>query len=284
MSLSSLRWRGASALITLSAAGAAVLAVAVPAGASTGPRYASVEQVGYAATGAQFKVVRAEVYLRNPAQYASEVGQYGQSVQLWSSGLVGVFSLSASTSGTSYIPHLKIYDAGSHQLVASDPNAQWCDENGENCHPATGAGFPAGETVLLVLAYDKQAGTLGVFGYLADTGTFTAGYTAGTGMSFTQARLGSEFGSDPWTAPPSFTHPAAWTKIAVYTSVELQTYNGKRSTLASWFPHHKIFMSAITGSLIDVRAAPTDLSAGGTSFQDWLAPAGVNGPAQPPRS
>ena len=85
------------------------------------------------------------------------------------------------------------------------------------------------------------------------------------------------------TAPPSYTHPAAWTKIAVYSRVGLQTYNGKTSTLSSWFVHHKIFMAGITGSLIDVQAAPTDLTGGGASFQDWLAPAGVNGPAQPPR-
>ena len=58
---------------------------------------------------------------------------------------------------------------------------------------------------------------------------------------------------------------------------------GKTSTLSSWFVHHKIFMAGITGSLIDVQAAPTDLTGGGASFQDWLAPAGVNGPAQPPR-
>ena len=272
-----------AAALVPGAVAAAVLAGPGAAGASTGPRYASTEQAGYAATGAQFKAIRAEVYLRNPAQYAGEVGQYSQSVQLWSSGLVGVFSLSASTSGTSYIPHLKIYDAVTHQLVASDPGAQWCDENGENCHPATGAGFSVGETVLLVLTYDRQAGTVGVFGYNDETGTFLASYAAGTGMSFTQARLGTEFGSDPWTAPSSYTHPRAWTKIAVYTGVELQTYNGKRSTLASWFPHHKIFMAAITGSLIDVQAAPTDLSGGGTSFRNWLAPAGVNGPAQPPQ-
>jgi hypothetical protein len=42
-------------------------------------------------------------------------------------------------------------------------------------------------------------------------------------------------------------------------------------------------MAAVTVSLIDVQAGPTDLSGGGGSFQDWLAPAGVNGPAQPPQ-
>ena len=58
---SSLRWR--AALI----AAVAVLTLAVPAGASTGAPYASVEQVGYAATGAQFAEIFGSVYLRQPA-------------------------------------------------------------------------------------------------------------------------------------------------------------------------------------------------------------------------
>ncbi len=264
------------------AVAAAVLAGPGAAGASTGPQYASTEQVGYAATGAQFQSVRADVYLRKPAQYGGEIGQYSQTVQLWSSGLVAVLGASASTSGTSYTPYAKIYDAGSHQLLASNPAAQWCPME-DNCGPAIGT-FSAGDTLLLVLGYDQKTGSLSFFAYDSAAGTsFFADYTAGAGESFTQTRIGTEFGSDPWTAPSTYTHPAAWTKLAVYAGVRLQTYNGKLSTLASWFPHHKIFMSAITGSLIDVQAAPTDLAGGGASFQDWLAPAGVNGPAQPPR-
>ena len=145
--------------------------------------------------------------------------------------------------------------------------------------------------LLLVLGYDQKTGSLGFFAYDSAAGTsFFADYTAGAGESFTQTRIGTEFGPDPWTAPSTYTHPAAWTKIAVYTGVRLQTYNGKLSTLASWFPHHKIFMSAITGALLDVQAAPTDLAGGGASFQDWLAPrrersraasAGISG--RPPR-
>jgi hypothetical protein len=281
MSISSLRWHAASALITLGAAAAAVLAVAVPAGASTGPRYASVEQAGYAATGAQFGYLTASVYLRNPAQYAGLVGQYSHTIQLWSSGLVAVFGASASTSGSSYTPYVHIFDATSHQLLASNPNAIWCDQG--TCGPAIGS-FAAGDTLRFQVEYSDGDLSFAVVDHAAGT-LFTASpYTVGTGASFTQARVGTEFGSDPWTAPPSYTHPAAWTKIAVYTKVRLITYNGKSSSLASWFPHHKIFMAAITGSLIDVQAAPTDLAWGGTSFQDWLAPAGVNGPAQPPQS
>lgn len=284
MVISSLRWRPVSALIAAGAVAAAMLAPAVPAAASIGPRYASTEQVGYAATGAQFSRVFASVYLRNPAQYAGQVGQYSQSVQLSSSGLVAVLGASASTSGSSYTPYVKIFDASSHQLLATDPNPFWCDNEGR-CKPSIGT-FAAGDTVTFSILYNnRRPGTL----YFAAVDKTYPGwglggaYTVGKGVSFTQARVGTEFGSDPWTAPPSFTHPAAWTKIAVYTGVELETYNGRSWTLAAWFVHHKISMAAITGSLIDVQAAPTDLGNGGASFQNWLAPAGVNGPAQPPR-
>jgi hypothetical protein len=278
MSISSLRGRAASALIALGAAAAAVLALAVPAGASTGSRYYSAEQVGYAATGAQFQVVRATVYLPKPTRYASAVGQYSHSVQLWSSGLVGIVGVSANTSGSDYTPYAKVFDASSHQLLASNPDGGWC---GSTCVPAMGT-FPAGDTVVLRLTYFPKTGYLN---FLADDHAhhLHADYTTALGVSFTQARVGTEFGSDPWTAPPSFTHPAAWTKIAAYRAAMVQTYSGKFSTLASWFVHQKVFMASTTGSLIDVEAAPTDLTNGGSSFQEWLAPAGVNGPAQPPQ-
>ena len=88
MPISSMRWRVASALLTAGVAAAAVLALAVPAGASTGATEISPEQAGYTATGAQFQGVDADVYLRNPAQYAGEVANFGHSVQLWSSDRV----------------------------------------------------------------------------------------------------------------------------------------------------------------------------------------------------
>jgi hypothetical protein len=279
-----------AAALVPGAVAAAVLAGPGAAGASTGPRYASAEQAGYAATGAQFEVVEAQVYLRNPAQYAGEVGHYSHTVQLWSSGLVAVLGVEASTSGSGYTPYARIFDASSYQLIASNPRAFWCIHV-NHCGSAIGS-FPAGDTVLLTVTYNRATGDIRLEAdeLLPGSGrAFAADYAAGTGVSFTQARVGTEFGSDPWTAPASFTHPAAWTKLAVYSYVRLVFYNGNGSTLSSWFAHHKIFMAAITGSLIDVEAAPADLyNSGGslrnvTDFQTWLAPAGVNGPAQPPQ-
>jgi hypothetical protein len=87
-------------LIAAGAAAAAALGLAVPAGASTGIAEISPEQAGYIATGAQFKTIGASVYLRQPAQYAGEVGRYSHSAQLWSSGYVAVVGVTASTSGS----------------------------------------------------------------------------------------------------------------------------------------------------------------------------------------
>jgi hypothetical protein len=95
-----MRWRAVSVFITAGAAAVAVLGLAVPAGASTGTSEISPEQVGYTATGAQFKGVNAAVFLRQPQQYAGQVASYGHSVQLWSSSLVVTVGLTASTSSS----------------------------------------------------------------------------------------------------------------------------------------------------------------------------------------
>src|SRR5215831_20518989 len=128
MSISSLRWRAPSALIAAGAAAAAVLALTVPAGAVTGTAEISPEEAGYTATGAQFKEIDASVFLRQPGQYSGEVGQYSHSVQLWSSGLVAVVGVRASTSGSSYTPYATIYDRSTHQVIASNPNAVFCND------------------------------------------------------------------------------------------------------------------------------------------------------------
>ena len=118
MVISGRYWRPASALL---AAAVAVLALAMPAGASTGTAQISPEQAGYTATGAQFKTIDARVFLRQPTQYASEVASFGHSVQLWSSGLVISVGLTASTSGGGYATYATVYDRSTHQVTRVEP-------------------------------------------------------------------------------------------------------------------------------------------------------------------
>jgi hypothetical protein len=78
-------------------------------------------------------------------------------------------------------------------------------------------------------------------------------------LSFTQARVGTEFGRSPWDASYSYTPPARSVKVAAYNDARLITYSGHESRLWSWWAHHKLLAS--TGQ--QQVAFPTDLHYGG---------------------
>ncbi len=266
MSISNMRWRAASALIAVGAAVAAVLAMAVPAGASTGTTEISAEQAGYTATGAQFRNVTASVFLRNPEQYASEAGSYSHSVQLWSSDLVLVLGVSSSTSSTAgFVPAAIVYNRSTHAVIANTPGT---------------ANFPAGDTVTERIHYNTTSGVTTFTASDPAGASFTATYTA-AGQSFGQARIGTEFGTDPWTAPVSYVPPANFTKIAVYNDVRLTTYSGHNSTLDSWWVHHQLLANTEAQSGSDWVAIPSNLYNSGASFQTAFVPASAQGPNQP---
>lgn len=281
MSISNMRWRAASALIAAGAAAAAVLGLAVPAGASTGTTQISPEQAGYTATGARFKHIQARVFLRQPSQYASEVSQYSHSVQLWSSGLVATLGLRASTSGSGYTPYVEVFDRSGHQVLASDPDARWCDDHTFGCTTTIGT-FGPNEYVDIDISYDPTRGSVH---FLADDEYdelyLMADYQVGTGVSFTQARVGTEFGGSPWDGSYSHTPPAQYTKIAVFGNVGLITYSGHTSTLWSWWTHHKLLANTGQQTGDDWVAIPTNLTSGGASFQTWFVPQSAQGRAQP---
>jgi hypothetical protein len=282
MSISSLRWRAASAPITVGAA-VALLATAVPAGASTGTAEISPEQAGYTATGAQFRSIRAQVFLRQPGQYSGQVASFGQSVQLWSSGLVVTVGVRASTSGTgSYIPYATIYDRSTHQVIASNPNAQSCEPVPPfQCYPPQP--YNPGTEVMLEADYNSGIGRvdLEVIGVGSGQLVFDSYLDGVTPQSFTQARVGTEFGASPWDGSYSHTPPAQYTKAAAYKQVGLVTYSDHESSLWSWWVHHKLLANTGQQTGSDWVAVPTDLTHGGASFQTWFVPQSAQGRNQP---
>jgi hypothetical protein len=275
MAISSLPWRPALALL---AAAATVLALAMPAGASTGTAQISPEQAGYTATGAQFKTIDARVFLRQPTQYAGEVASFGHSVQLWTSGLVVTVGVTASTSGSAYTPYATIYDRSTHQVIASNPNAQYCEPDA--CAPVARTFFP-GVSWTLRINYLPEVGQVVMSGF-TDGGLwgFTSSYDL-TAQSFTQARVGTEFGNSPWDASYPHTPPASSMKIAAYNNVSLTTYSGHAATLWSWWVHHKLLANTGQQSGSDWVAVPTDLSNGGASFQTFFVPQSEQSSRQP---
>ena len=276
MVISGRYWRPASALL---AAAVAALALAMPAGASTGTAQISPEQAGYAATGAQFRHISASVYLRSPAQYAGEVASFGHSVQLWSPGLVVTIGLTTSTSGSAYTPYATVYDRSTHQVLASNPNAQYCEPSGD-CFADRPFTYPSGSRLTLTINYLPEEGEVAMF-ESSDRGyDFTSSYAL-SAQSFTQARVGTEFGSSPWDASYPHTPPAKSLKVAVYTRVGLATYSGHTATLRSWWVHRKLLANTGQQSGRDWVAVPADLYDGGASFQTAFVPQSAQSSPRP---
>jgi hypothetical protein len=106
-------------------------------------------------------------------------------------------------------------------------------------------------------------------------------YKVGTGVSFTQARVGTEFGGSPWDGSYSYTPPAQRVKVASYTRVYLTSYSGHTATLWSWWVHHKLPANTGQQSGSAWVAIPDDLTDGGASFRTWFVPQSGQGPNRP---
>lgn len=257
------------------AAGGSVLAAGA-AGASTGARISSQEQAGYAATNAQFQYVSTDVYLRNPAQYASSLSGYGDSVQLWSGDIEITLGVSAGTSGGGFSPAMAVFDQAKTapgDVICSTAGTTPCPGTPKNWTDGS-VSYPSGHTVTLTLQYSRDSGLV-----TATIRDDTAGkasqasYEAGTGVSFNQARVGAEIGCyAPWDAPgcgSGVTPPAAEQLLSRFSGVTLVTYSGSVSGLSSWWQHHKVLLTDGTST----QAAPSDLGSGGSTFTVSLEPA-----------
>jgi hypothetical protein len=258
----------------------AMLAIPGAAGASTGTAEISPAQAGYTATGAQFKSVHAAVWLRQTAQYISEVHGFGHSIQLWSSGLVVTLGVRTQFFN-SYGTYATIYDRSTHTVIASNPNSVFCGVD-DDCNPGTGdftanTGYP----ITLQVDYNPTTGLLSMAEYDEGEGfSFTASYTV-PGQSFSEARIGTDFGSSPWDGSYSYHPPAKSVKVAAYSNVTLTSDSGHTATLWSWWVHHKLLANTGQQSGSDWVAVPTDLSSGGGSFQTLFVPQSGQGPNQP---
>ena len=272
---------GTSIRLLATAVMSALVVLAGPgvAGASTGPAEISPEQAGYTATGAQFDLVDALVYLRKPGQYASEVASVADSVQLWSADLVVTFGVRASTSGSGYTQYATIYDRSTHTVIASNPNAEFCDENEDVCNLPPQP-FEPGTELGMLIEYSPADGSLHMTEVFSAGFSFISSYTV-PGQSFTQARIGTEFGTSPWDGSYSHTPPAHQVKVAAFSNARLSTYSGHSSSLWSWWVHHPLLANAGQQSGSDWVAVPGSLSSFGSSFSTYLVPQSAEGRNQP---
>jgi hypothetical protein len=90
----------------------------------------------------------------------------------------------------------------------------------------------------------------------------------GTGISFKQVRIGSEFGDTPWSAP-AFTAPSAKLKAAAFSGGRLTNYKGTRLRFSGYFTTSRLSMTG-PGSVTEADSGPLNSTADG--FSTYLEP------------
>jgi hypothetical protein len=250
----------------------AAVALALPAGliataasAATGPVTLTKEQAGYQFTGAQFRYAQSTVYLRNPSQYSASIGGLGQSVQFWGGGRVYVLGVSDTTSSSPWSPNVAVFNNSTHALI--------CAASLANCQDASGGfgstSYPIGHSVQEEIFYNQGNGDL-TFTVNDLTASTTSVFTLniGTGVSFKEVRIGSEFGDTPWSAP-SFTPPASQLKVAAFSDGRLTNYKGTRYGFSGYFTTSPLIMTG-PGSVTEANAGALNSTAAG--FSTFLVP------------
>ena len=90
----------------------------------------------------------------------------------------------------------------------------------------------------------------------------------GTGVSFNEVRIGSEFGDTPWS-PPTFTPPAAKVKVAAFSGGQLTNYKGTKLAFSGYFTTAPLIMTG-PGSVTEANVGPLNSTANG--FDTFLVP------------
>ncbi len=254
------------------ALGAAAVTLALPAGlaasaasAATGPVIPTKEEAGYQFTGAQFRYAQASVYLRNPSQFSASIGGLGQSVQFWGGGRVYVLGVSDTTSTSPWSPNVAVFNNATHALICAASLANCPDQSGG----FGSTSYPTGDTITESVFYSQSTGNL-TFRVEDVTARISNSYTVnvGTGVSFKQVRIGTEFGNDPWS-PPTFTPPAAQVKLAAFSGGQLTNYKGTNYGFSGYFTTSPLIMTG-PGSVTEASVGPLNSTANG--FSTYLVP------------
>lgn len=264
--------------------GAVMLTATGIAAASTGPAYYSQGQAGYAATGAHFKVAEVHVTLPKASRYARELGQVGLGVQLWSAATVLDLRLAACTDkmckpgGTPvtrwYRPVLRVFSRSTGSLICSTRN-HTCPHVPSSW---TNSRIAPGKSVDISLAYEPDSGGVDASVEAGRSGAGYDNYFLDPGLVFSQARIGAEFGPNPW-GTVAFHHPSRqlrlatfWESATVPFEAELATYSGSSGCFASWWRRHTLKMTSTGTSSGRMRAHAGSLWNHGCDFRVYLNP------------
>ncbi len=168
-----------------------------------------------------------------------------------------------------YSPAVAVFNSSTHALVCATAGSTLCQGT-----PASwlngSVSYPSGHSVQESIFYNTITGNL-TFTVTDLTALTSSGFTLtiGTGVSFKQVRIGTEFGNDPWSAPASFTAPPTKTKLAVFSNGRLTNYKGTHFGFSGYFTTSKLIMTG-PGSVTEANVGP--LNSAGNGFTTFLVP------------
>ncbi|HEY2284944.1 MAG TPA: hypothetical protein VGH88_04295 [Streptosporangiaceae bacterium] len=240
---------------------AAAAQAAAPATATVSKAY-SVEEAGYQAsgTGWRFRYAQATVKLPSPA-LSPYAGGEGVSVQLRAADETVVLGVSATRAGPGWNAAVAVEQQFGQGGCANQAGC-FADTNGNS--PV----FAAGDTVSFNAYYVPASGYLYYSATDSTSGQSFAGRFQTAGALFTSARIGLEFGVDPWTAGTGYTPPAAAQQLAGLTAIRFTSYNGTRGFIggAKWTTSEVLATSTGTSTGIPVAAPSVPAANKAASF------------------
>jgi hypothetical protein len=263
--------RLAAVLGSLGAAGAMVLTMAGAAGAAIGPPVGSAGQSGYQIDGGQFRFAHGELFARDGGGFSATQAGIGGSISLIASN--GLRLLLGASTGTSshhqpWSPGVGVYQG--HTLVAHQNDPAVHDSTTINgvTTPGDSLNTPDQQELAFGVFYDRIHGDIEFeFVATASGDSYQGFYHAGTGLSFSRVRFGTDFGNTPFDSVGYIAAPSVQKNYLTWRSAGLTSYSGHRGDLIDWWTRHRLVLVDAAGG-----SHPTSLFNGGTAFRTVLTP------------
>jgi hypothetical protein len=243
------------------AASAASAAASAPSAATVSKAY-SVEEAGYQASGSgwRFRYAQATVKLPGSSLAPYKSGE-GVSVQLRAADETVVLGVSTTQGSTSWNAAVAVEQKFGQGGCA---NPGGCFTNVNSSSPV----FTTGDVVSFNVYYVPASGFLYYTATDATSGASFASRFKDAGAMFTSARIGVEFGADPWSPGTGYTRPAKPQALASFTAIRFTSYDGTRGFIggAKWTTSQVLATVTGTASGAPIASPSVPASNGAKAF------------------
>ncbi|MEP7026045.1 MAG: hypothetical protein ABJB47_20045 [Actinomycetota bacterium] len=202
------------------------------------------------------------------SQFASEVGSFGLSVQLWSPDKVVVLGISTCTTVSCSIGGSPAPDEPYNAAMAVLDQATGGTLHADTDSPA----MAPGDSVTLIASYDRATGidNFSVTDNTANT-SFTDTYVD-PAATYQQARVGAEFSIDPFHTAP-YSAPSDPVRLVKFSGIRVTDYSGQRAGFSSaHWDRAKVIWTRNGKNTGAIDGQPRNLFSTGTAFNVFLHP------------